>query len=95
MTITRNRTLLAILLGFGIALLFSVLNGRTFVQSLYYAVLFAVIVGFTVGLLSWASEYAVMKGYPGWSGFVLVLFLNFIGVFILILLPTRSAGIKT
>lgn len=85
-----KRTLAAISLGSIVALVISILNGRTFAQALYAAVLLALIIGFIVGLLSWAIDYTVRKGYQGWLGFMLVLFLNIFGVIILVLLPSRN-----
>lgn len=92
MTSTRKRTLVAVLLGFAAAFAISILNGFTFALALYSAALLAVIAGVIVGVLSWAIEYAVGKGYPGWLGPVLVIFLNIVGVIILVLLPTRRVG---
>ncbi|MFU8773325.1 MAG: hypothetical protein ACNA8H_13015 [Anaerolineales bacterium] len=87
---SRQRTLAGVALGFIIAFVVSLLTGQNFIQSIYSAIFIAVIVGVLVAVLSWAIEYAQKKGYPGWLGFVLVLMLNILGVFILIILPDRT-----
>jgi hypothetical protein len=82
--------MLAIFLGYTIALVISLLNGRTLIQALYAAAVFAAVTGIIVGVLSWAVEYAMRRGYPGWLGFILVFFLNILGIIILFLLPNRQ-----
>ena len=87
MNIIAKRTMLAIILGFTIALVISLLNGRTIAQASYAAAILAALTGLIVGVLSWAVYHASRKGYPGWLGFILVFFLNILGIMILFLLP--------
>lgn len=91
MNLTARRTLISLILGFSIAFLFSIRNGREFPTALLSALVFGLLTAVTVAVLSWSIEYAERKGYPGWLGFLLVLCLNLVGVVILFLLPERRA----
>jgi hypothetical protein len=92
MNSTGRRVLAGIILAFALGYVIVLSNGRGFIQALSAAALLALIAGVTVGILSWAVEYALRKGYPGWLGFLLIFFLNFVGIFILLLLPAREAS---
>lgn len=85
-----TRTFLALLMGFLIGLVILLINGRTIGASIIGALIFSVLVGVIVAILSWAFEYAERKGYSGWVGFFLVLILNIIGVILLLLLPSKN-----
>jgi drug/metabolite transporter (DMT)-like permease len=86
---TKQRTLISLALGIIAGFVFSLINGRDVPTSLLSALIFGILVAAIVAVLSWAMEYAQRKGYPGWMGFLLVLFLNIVGVLILWLLPER------
>lgn len=81
---------LALLLGFVIAFIFNLINQQGFTASLRQGFFFALLVGEIVAVLSWGMEIAEEKGYPGWLGFVLSLFLNVVGLIILVLIPANT-----
>lgn len=83
-------TLTSILVAFAVGFGISLLNGRDLSGALYSGFYFSLIIGAIVAILSWAFNYAEIKGYSGWVGFTLVLFLNIIGLFILLLLPVKQ-----
>jgi FtsH-binding integral membrane protein len=85
---------LALVLGFFIATFISFVNGRDVVSALLAGFGFAVLVGVIVAILSWGMDRAVEKGYPGWFGFFLALFLNVVGLIILALLPAYTPRSK-
>lgn len=89
MDLTRRRTLISLVLGLTIGFLVSILNGRDVQTSLLSALVYGLLIAVIVAVLSWSVEYAQRKGYPGWVGFLLVLFLNVVGLLILFLLPER------
>src|SRR5262245_17716440 len=86
---TGIRIGLALCLAFVIAVPLAISNGRDWVSALQAGGGFALIVGAIVAILSLGMDIALEKGYPGWLGFVLVLFLNVFGLIILALLPTH------
>lgn len=89
MNTTATRTLIAVVASFVIGFIIQVINGFSVTTALLGAVIFSIFVGVSVAILSWAGDYAERKGYPFWVGFLLVFFLNIIGIVILFLLPLR------
>ena len=87
---TWTRTGLALVLGLSIGTFISFVNGRDFVSALQAGLAFALLVGFIVAVLSCGMDMALEKGYPGWFGFLLVLWLNIVGLIILALLPAHT-----
>ena len=87
---SQIRIVLALALGFLAAFIICLANGLGFYTALQNGFIYALIVGAIVAILSWGMDLAVEKGYPGWVGFVLVLFLNIIGLLVLALLPART-----
>lgn len=59
-------------------------------DALLRSVGFGIFVAAIVAVLAWASETVEQKGYPSWLGFLLVAILNFLGIFIVWLLPERE-----
>jgi hypothetical protein len=87
---SRIRIGLALLLGFLIGIVIPLANGKEFASAFKTGVVFALLIGAIVAILSWAMDLAVEKGYPSWLGFVLALFLNIIGLLILVILPAQA-----
>lgn len=83
-------TLTSILVAFTVGFVVSLLNGGGLRGSLYSGFYFSLLVGAIIAILSWAYNYAEIKGYNGWVGFLLLLLLNIIGLFILVLLPVKQ-----
>ena len=81
---------LGLVLGFVIATITSFINGRDVGSALQAGLVFALIVGVVVAVLSWGMDMALEKGYPGWFGFFLALCLNIVGLVILALLPAHT-----
>ncbi len=84
---------LALIRGFLVGFVISLANGVDFASALQRGLIFALIVGAIVAILSWGMDIAVEKGYPGWLGFILVLFLNVIGLIILAVVPVNTLAI--
>ena len=82
------RIILALALGFVIGGLASLANGQGLLLSLQASLILSFLVGVIVAVLSWGMDIAEEKGYPGWLGFLLALIFNFLGLIILMLLPT-------
>lgn len=80
---------LALVLGLLIGAVTSFVNGRDPVSAMQTGLGFALLVAVVVAILSWGMDMALEKGYPGWLGFLLALFLNIAGLVILALLPSR------
>jgi hypothetical protein len=87
---TWSRIGLALVLGFMIGLVVPLVNGDGFLSALQRGLIFSVLIGAIVAILSWGMDIAVEKGYPGWLGFILVLLLNIVGLIILVILPSSS-----
>ena len=86
------RIVLAFIISFLPSTFISLLNGRDLFLSFQYGFIFAVLVTVMVAILSWGIDFAVAKGYPGWSGFLLVLILNVFGLFLLAVIPNKPAA---
>jgi vacuolar-type H+-ATPase subunit I/STV1 len=91
---TRIRIGLALILGFIIGVVFPLANGEDLLSALGRGFLFSVFLGAIVAVLSWSMDIAEEKGYPGWLGFALVIFLNIIGIIILVLLPSAKPALN-
>jgi hypothetical protein len=88
-TVTRVSSALALSFVVGVALASA--NGQDTLTALRSSVSFASITAALVALLSFGMEKAEDKGYPGWIGLLLVVFLNVLGLVILTLLPRCAA----
>ncbi len=88
------RISIALVVSFVLGLAISLFNGRNPILALQAGLVFAVLVGILVGLLSWGMEIASKKGYPDWAGFLAVLFLNVPGLLLLVILPSKVADTK-
>ena len=84
------RITFAFVIGFLLGVIISLLNGRDFLLSLQAGLVFAVFAALIIGMLSWGIEIATKKGYSGWVGLLLVLFLNVLGLLLLAILPIKS-----
>jgi hypothetical protein len=81
---------LAFTLGLFIGINISISNGANLLTAIRDGFIFSLIITFIVALISWGMNLTKEKGYPIWVGFVLVLFLNIIGIIILLLMPIHS-----
>ena len=81
---------LAFVLSFLLSLGVALANGQNVSTALQAGIIIALLSGVIVAILSWGMDMAVAKGYPGWLGFILALFLNVLGLIILALLPART-----
>jgi hypothetical protein len=86
----KKRIGLAFTLGLFIGINISISNGANLPTAIRDGLIFSLIITFIVALIDWGMKLTKEKGYPIWVGFVLVLFLNIIGIIILLLLPTHS-----
>jgi hypothetical protein len=85
------RIVLALVIAFPAGVVISLFNGRDFLSSIQSAFLFSIFTAAIAAFLSWGIDIAESKGYPGWLGFLLVLFLNILGLAILlIILPSKT-----
>lgn len=91
MTSRPAKTLLAFLLGWTSGMIAFLVNQLPLGDALLRSLGFGILVAAIVAILAWASETAEQKGYPSWLGFWLVAILNFLGIFIVWLLPERIA----
>lgn len=76
--------------GLTLGFLLSISNGRNTSLSLIGGLIFSLIVGLIVMILSWATEVAEEKGYSVWGSILLIVTLNVVGVLILLLLPSKK-----
>jgi len=81
---------LAFTLGIFIGTNISTSNGLPLPTAIRNGLIFAIIITIIVALITWGSTISKDKGYPYWFSFMLVLFLNIIGIIILVLLPVRT-----
>jgi|SRR5581483_598118 len=88
---SSTRIVLALVIGFLAGVFLSVFNGRDLLSSIQSGFIFAFIVAIIVVMLSWGIDIAVSKGYPSWTGFLLVLIFNVLGLVILAVLPDKTA----
>jgi hypothetical protein len=86
----KRRIGLAFTLGLFIGINIAMSNGANLQTAITEGLIFSLIISAVVALISWGLKLTTEKGYPVWVGFVLVLFLNIIGILILLLLPNRS-----
>jgi len=86
----KKRIGLAFTLGLFIGINISISNGSNLLTALRDGFIFSLIITTIVVLINWGMNLTKEKGYPIWVGFVLVLFLNIIGIIILLLLPIHS-----
>lgn len=93
MTAHEWRIVASFAVGFIPGLLVALAKGLTLLQAGGRGMVFALLVGLIVWVLSWTSETAVQKGYSGWLGLLLVAVLNVVGILVLLWLPPRSAQI--
>ena len=85
----KQRLGLAFTLGLLIGINISISNGANLLTAIRDGFIFSLIITSIVALISWGLNLSKEKGYPIWVGFVLVLFLNIIGIIILLLLPSH------
>jgi Na+/proline symporter len=85
------RVIAGIVIAFLAGFLLSLSNGLGFADAVGRGAIYALIVGAVVAVLSWAVYMAARKGYSPWLGVALVVFLNLIGVLVLLWLPPRAA----
>ena len=88
------RIVLAFVISFLVAVFFSYSNGRDLPISLQMGFFLAIVTATLVAILSWGIEIAVMKGYPGWWGFLLALIFNIFGIVVLAILPNKTPVTK-
>jgi FtsH-binding integral membrane protein len=88
---TVTRVISALALSFVVGVILASANGQDTLTALRSSVSFASITAALVALLSFGMEKAEDKGYPGWIGLLLVVFLNVLGLVILTLLPRYAA----
>jgi hypothetical protein len=86
----KKRIGLAFTLGLFIGINISISNGSNLLTALRDGIIFSLIITSIVALITWGMNISKEKGYPIWVGFVLVLFLNIIGIIILLLIPIHS-----
>ena len=86
----KKRIALAFTLGLFIGINISISNGANLLTAIRDGLIFSLVLTIIVALIDWGMKITKEKGYPLWVGFVLVLFLNIIGIIILFLLPTHS-----
>jgi hypothetical protein len=86
----KKRIGLAFTLGLFIGINISISNGANLQTAIRDGFIFSLIITSIVALIAWGMNLTKEKGYPIWIGFVLVLFLNIIGIIILLLIPTHS-----
>ncbi len=84
------RITFAFVLSFLLGVVISLSNGRGFLLSLQAGLVFAVFAALIIGVLSWGIEIATRKGYSDWVGLLFVLFLNVLGLVLLVILPIKS-----
>jgi len=90
-----TRIFIGFIVSFLLGFVISLLNGRSLSSAFQAGLIFTVLVGIIVAMLSWGIDIAAKKGYPAWIGFFLVLFLNIFGLLILAALPNRATHIDT
>lgn len=90
---SNTRILLSFIISFVLGLVISFSNQQDALLSLQSGLIFAVLATVIVAMLSWGIDIAVKKGYSAWTGFLLVLILNVLGLLLLALLPTNKANI--
>jgi hypothetical protein len=86
----KKRIGLAFTLGLFIGINISISNGANLLTAIRDGFIFSLIITSIVALISWGMNLSKEKGYPIWVGFVLVLFLNIVGIIILLLMPIHS-----
>ncbi len=91
---SNTRIGLAFFLSFFLGFIVAFSNKRDILLSIQSSFIFAVLVALVVALLVWGMNIAVKKGYPDWVGFFLVLVLNILGIFLLAILPSKTATTK-
>ena len=83
-----KRTVIAILASLLIGLLLALFNGLDLISAVKAALIFSVITGAIVAMLSWAVEIAREKGYSAVIAFLAVIILNIFGILLLLALPS-------
>jgi len=86
----KKRIGLTFSLGLLIGINISTSNGANLPTAIRDGFIFSLIITFIVALITWGMNLTKEKGYPIWVGFVLALFLNIIGIIILLLMPIRE-----
>jgi hypothetical protein len=81
--------LVALLFGFVLVFVLAVASGQGVVASLYGGLMLTAAAGVLAAPLVWAADVARDKGYGAWLGLLLFLVLNFLGLLLLWLLPSR------
>jgi hypothetical protein len=89
------KVLMAMLAGLVVAGIVSLINGSSLVRSILSGLVLALIAGILVAVLSWAIDGARAKGYPAWLGVLLIVFLNLVGVIVLLLLPPKKSAAQS
>lgn len=74
------------------AFVITLANRQNVALALQNAFVFAGVVGLLMVLLHIGASIAERKSYPTWLGVVLTLFLNIIGLMILLVLPDRFSN---
>ena len=82
---------LAFMFSFVIGILFALNNGLPLSRALANSLIFGIIVVYIALVSLWGVSIASDKGYSEWLGFLLGLFLNLLGIVVLLILPRRKA----
>jgi hypothetical protein len=85
-----KRIALAFSLGLFVGINTALSNGFSLTIAVRDGLIFSVVVSIYVAIISWGIGIAEEKGYPVRGIFFLLLFLNVIGIVILLLLPNRK-----